>query len=108
MMYAGIAGDRMLRFVPFNQQLAPLIFSQKLYLRHALIGISDDLFEKSLVVREETFAGRFIKEVSTVEEKALKPTIHVPDVAFEIESGCQGLKLLRSERQAGELKLLHG
>src|SRR5947207_11485998 len=73
-----------------------------------LVGIGDDLFEKVPVVCEQTFDGRFREEVCAVEEKTLKTTGHIPHVAFEIESCRQALKLLHSERKAGQLQLLQG
>src|ERR1044072_6698959 len=107
LMYADIACDRMLGVIPFEEQLAPFVFSQKLYLRHTLIGIGDDLFEKFRVMREQTFHSRFVKEICAVEEKALQSPSHVPHVTFEIEPRGEAFKLLRPERKTGELEILH-
>src|SRR5689334_9522622 len=101
LMCADVACERMLCLVPLDEQLVPFVVSQKLYLRHTLVGIGDDFFEKSLVVCEQTFHSRFVKEVCAVEKKSLQTTVHIPHVTFEIESGCQALKLLRPERQPG-------
>src|ERR1044072_8580719 len=104
-MRAHVTRERLLCFVPLDEQLALFVVSQKLYVRHMLVRISDDLFEKSPVVSEQTLDRHFVKEICAVEEKALQTTGHVPHVAFEIEPRCQAFKLLRPERKARKIEL---